>query len=144
MPGAALHRVLEHVEDGEIGIPRIEVDVAFFVGLRPLPERRARLQAIGGFEREAAILTGENQPPRQGRPGVESQLGASRLRGPKLDDEALVRRSSGRVPRRRDGFDLAQQGVDPLAMDTATFDRFVRSEVASTAELAKALDLKPQ
>ncbi len=30
------------------------------------------------------------------------------------------------------------------AMDTATFDRFVHSEVASTAELAKALDLKPQ
>jgi hypothetical protein len=38
---------------------------------------------------------------------------------------------------------LAQQGVDPLQMDTATFERFVRGEVASTAELAKALDLKP-
>jgi tripartite-type tricarboxylate transporter receptor subunit TctC len=46
------------------------------------------------------------------------------------------------VPAVRDK--LAQQGVDPLAMDTATFDRFVHSEVASTAELAKALDLKPQ
>jgi tripartite-type tricarboxylate transporter receptor subunit TctC len=38
---------------------------------------------------------------------------------------------------------LAQQGIDPLQMDTAAFERFVRSEVASTAELAKALDLKP-
>jgi tripartite-type tricarboxylate transporter receptor subunit TctC len=46
------------------------------------------------------------------------------------------------VPAVRDK--LAQQGVDPLQMDTATFDRFVRNEVASTAELAKALDLKPQ
>jgi tripartite-type tricarboxylate transporter receptor subunit TctC len=46
------------------------------------------------------------------------------------------------VPAVRDK--LAQQGVDPLQMDTATFDRFVHSEVASTAELAKALDLKPQ
>jgi tripartite-type tricarboxylate transporter receptor subunit TctC len=46
------------------------------------------------------------------------------------------------VPTVRDK--LAQQGVDPLQMDTATFNRFVHSEVASTAELAKALDLKPQ
>jgi tripartite-type tricarboxylate transporter receptor subunit TctC len=37
---------------------------------------------------------------------------------------------------------LAIQGVDPLEMDAATFDRFVRAEVASTTELAKALDLK--
>ncbi len=38
---------------------------------------------------------------------------------------------------------LAIQGVDPLSMDTAAFDRFVRNEVVSTAALAKALDLKP-
>jgi len=38
---------------------------------------------------------------------------------------------------------LAIQGVDPMTMDTATFDRFVKDEVASTATLAKALDLKP-
>jgi tripartite-type tricarboxylate transporter receptor subunit TctC len=38
---------------------------------------------------------------------------------------------------------LALQGVDPLEMDVAGFDRFVRDELASTAELAKALDLKP-
>ena len=39
---------------------------------------------------------------------------------------------------------LAIQGVDPMEMDTATFDRFVRDEVVSTGRLAKALDLKPQ
>jgi tripartite-type tricarboxylate transporter receptor subunit TctC len=38
---------------------------------------------------------------------------------------------------------LAIQGVDPLSMDTAAFDRFVKDEVVSTAALAKALDLKP-
>ena len=38
---------------------------------------------------------------------------------------------------------LALQGVDPMEMDTATFDRFVRDEVVSTGKLAKALDLKP-
>jgi tripartite-type tricarboxylate transporter receptor subunit TctC len=38
---------------------------------------------------------------------------------------------------------LAAQGVDPMEMDTATFGRFVKDEVASSAELAKALDLKP-
>ncbi len=38
---------------------------------------------------------------------------------------------------------LAIQGVDPMEMDIAAFDRFVKDEVASTAELAKALDLKP-
>jgi tripartite-type tricarboxylate transporter receptor subunit TctC len=38
---------------------------------------------------------------------------------------------------------LAAQGVDPLKMDTAVFDRFVKDEVTSTAALAKALDLKP-
>jgi tripartite-type tricarboxylate transporter receptor subunit TctC len=38
---------------------------------------------------------------------------------------------------------LAIQGVDPMEMDTAAFDRFVRDEVVSTGKLAKALDLKP-
>ena len=38
---------------------------------------------------------------------------------------------------------LAMQGVDPMEMDTATFDRFVKDEVVSTRKLAKALDLKP-
>jgi tripartite-type tricarboxylate transporter receptor subunit TctC len=38
---------------------------------------------------------------------------------------------------------LALQGVDPMEMDTAAFDRFVRDEVVSTGKLAKALDLKP-
>jgi tripartite-type tricarboxylate transporter receptor subunit TctC len=38
---------------------------------------------------------------------------------------------------------LALQGVDPLQMDVADFDKFVKSEFAATAELAKALDLKP-
>jgi tripartite-type tricarboxylate transporter receptor subunit TctC len=37
---------------------------------------------------------------------------------------------------------LAIQGIDPLEMDTATFDRFVKDEAASMAVLAKALDLK--
>jgi tripartite-type tricarboxylate transporter receptor subunit TctC len=45
------------------------------------------------------------------------------------------------VPAVRDK--LALQGVDPMTMDTAAFDRFVKAEVASTATLAKALDLKP-
>ena len=30
-----------------------------------------------------------------------------------------------------------------MTMDTAAFERFVKDEVASTATLAKALDLKP-
>jgi tripartite-type tricarboxylate transporter receptor subunit TctC len=38
---------------------------------------------------------------------------------------------------------LAVQGVDPMEMDTAAFGRFVKDEVVSTTELAKALDLKP-
>jgi tripartite-type tricarboxylate transporter receptor subunit TctC len=38
---------------------------------------------------------------------------------------------------------LAVQGVDPMEMDTAVFGRFVKDEVVSTTELAKALDLKP-
>ena len=38
---------------------------------------------------------------------------------------------------------LAVQGVDAMEMDTATFGRFVKDEVASSTELAKALDLKP-
>jgi tripartite-type tricarboxylate transporter receptor subunit TctC len=38
---------------------------------------------------------------------------------------------------------LAIQGVDPMSMDTAAFDRFVKDEVVSTAALAKELDLKP-
>jgi tripartite-type tricarboxylate transporter receptor subunit TctC len=38
---------------------------------------------------------------------------------------------------------LAAQGVDPMEMDTPTFDRFVKDEVVSTAALAKSLDLKP-
>jgi tripartite-type tricarboxylate transporter receptor subunit TctC len=38
---------------------------------------------------------------------------------------------------------LAIQGIDPLEMDAATFDRFVKDEAASMAVLAKALDLKP-
>jgi len=37
---------------------------------------------------------------------------------------------------------LAIQGIDPLEMDAATFDRFVKDEAASMAVLAKALDLK--
>jgi len=46
-----------------------------------------------------------------------------------------------RVPAVREK--LAVQGVDPMEMDTATFGRFVKDEVASATELAKALDLKP-
>jgi tripartite-type tricarboxylate transporter receptor subunit TctC len=38
---------------------------------------------------------------------------------------------------------FAAQGVDPLEMDTTTFERFVKDEVSSTAVLAKSLDLKP-
>jgi len=37
---------------------------------------------------------------------------------------------------------LAIQGVDPMEMDVAAFDRFVKDEAASMAGLAKALDLK--
>jgi tripartite-type tricarboxylate transporter receptor subunit TctC len=46
-----------------------------------------------------------------------------------------------RVPAVREK--LAVQGVDPMEMDTAAFGRFVKDEVASATELAKALDLKP-
>jgi len=39
---------------------------------------------------------------------------------------------------------LAAQGVDPMIMDTAEFQKFVATEFASTAPLAKALNLVPQ
>lgn len=39
---------------------------------------------------------------------------------------------------------LANQGVDPMVMGAAEFDRFVKSEFASMAILAKALNLTPQ
>jgi tripartite-type tricarboxylate transporter receptor subunit TctC len=39
---------------------------------------------------------------------------------------------------------LANQGVDPMTMGVDEFQAFVNAESASMAELAKALDLKPQ
>jgi tripartite-type tricarboxylate transporter receptor subunit TctC len=39
---------------------------------------------------------------------------------------------------------LANQGVDPMTMGVEEFQTFVNAEAASMAELAKALDLKPQ
>ncbi len=39
---------------------------------------------------------------------------------------------------------LANQGVDPMMMSAEEFQAFVKAESASMAELAKALNLKPQ
>jgi len=39
---------------------------------------------------------------------------------------------------------LANQGVDPMTMGVEEFQAFVNAEAVSMAELAKALDLKPQ
>jgi tripartite-type tricarboxylate transporter receptor subunit TctC len=39
---------------------------------------------------------------------------------------------------------LVNQGVDPMTMDLDEFQAFVSAEAVSMAELAKALDLKPQ
>jgi len=39
---------------------------------------------------------------------------------------------------------LASQGVDPMTMGVDEFQAFVKAESVSMAELAKALNLKPQ
>jgi tripartite-type tricarboxylate transporter receptor subunit TctC len=39
---------------------------------------------------------------------------------------------------------LVSQGVDPMRMGVEEFQSFVSAEAVSMAELAKALDLKPQ